>query len=119
MNSIRRPSTQTTRKSHVVEHCRRTEYLFEEKLAATFLVDPTLSLDSVPFWNGMLAMLEVVTPVDAHGLLGRKCMWGVMLKTATWGLRLSLIVFLWKYSNFLGFADITRPEESTEILQPL
>lgn len=66
-------TTQTTRKSHVVEHCRRTEYLFEEKLAATFLVDPKLSLDSVPLWDGRLAMLEMVTPVDAHGSLGRKC----------------------------------------------
>lgn len=73
MNSICRPPTQTTRKSHIAEHCRRTEYLFEEKLAATFLVDPTLSLDSVPLWDGMPAMFEVVTPVDAHGLLGRKC----------------------------------------------
>lgn len=42
-----------------------------------------------------------------------------MLKTATWGLRLSLIAFLWKYSNFLGFAVITRPKESTEMLQLL
>lgn len=119
MNSICRPSAQMTRKLHVVEHCRRTEYLFEEKLAATFLVDPKLSLDSVPLWDGMLAMLEMVTPVDAHGSLGRKCPSGVMLKPATWGLRLSLIAFLWKYSNFLDFADITRPKESTEVLQPL
>lgn len=73
MNSICRPSTQTARKSHVVEHCRRTEYLFEEKLATTFLVDRKLSLDSVPLWDGMLAMLEMVTPMDAHGSLGRKC----------------------------------------------
>lgn len=43
-----------------------------------------------------------------------------MLKTAaTWALRLSPIAFLWKYSNFLGFADVTRPKESTEVLQPL
>lgn len=73
MNSICRPSAQMTRKSHVVEHCRRTECLFEEKLAATFLVDPKPSLDSVPLWDGMLAMLEMVAPVDAHGSLGRKC----------------------------------------------
>lgn len=67
-----RPTPQTTREAPRVEHCRRAEYLFEEKVAATFLLDPKPSLDSLcPYV--MLTMLPNDSYVDTHCLQGGKC----------------------------------------------